>query len=555
MKTPHDRWQAEFLDAYRIADQENFTLIACPGAGKTKAAMRLARELIETGVIDQVYIVCPTRQVKRQWWKAAGKVGLELDPDWENGDCAISGDMSGVVTTYAAVNRQPDLHRKLAGMKRTLVIFDEIHHLEDEAAWGVSCKHAFEVASRRLMLSGTPFRTEGKIPFVEYEIKGGRQIVKADKEYPYWRAVFENVCRPIHFPRQGGKVEYDFNEKPYDHDFDDKLSDEQARHRLRAAIHADVFKISDIAEQIILDADRKLRELRAEGDTRAGGLVIAMGWDKKSAVRHANAIAEHMKRILRLPSLPPVVISDEPDALNIIERFQNGSEPWIVSINMISEGVDIPRLRVCAYLTNFVTRLYFLQVLGRIARGSDPAYCFIPDDWTLRDYAEQVYNERNQGLKEKTIPPGPGPEGPTGPPAEGVGFRFKDSEAREHGIIYGPHRIDRDEYNDARQQLENVWPAPVSHDVIAQFVLARRAQDRRAAGGEDSDGLLKSERKAQLRNQNNQLVAQYCMKTGQEFSVINNELNQQVGIRKLKLATEEQLIKRLDLVRQLLEGR
>lgn len=540
------RWQEEFLHKYRTLDQENFTLVACPGAGKTRAALRLAKELIETKMIERFWIVCPTRRVQKQWAKAAARLKLEVDHTWENDLCAIPADVDGVAVTYATVNNQPELHRKLVSDRRTLVIFDEGHHLEDNAAWGVSCKRAFEVASRRLMLSGTPFRTEGRIPFVEYETVGGGQYVKADSDFPYWRAVRENVCRAIFFPRKGGKVEYTFDDKEYSHDFDDSLVTREAKRRLRAAIHADTLDISDIAEQIIRDADKKLRELRDEGDTRAAGLVIA------STIPHANAIAQHMRRILRLPHVPPVVHSDDDDALHILDRFENGTEPWIVSVKMVSEGVDIPRLRVLAYLTNYATRLYFLQALGRIARGDSAGHCFMPDDWTLRAFAEQVYREREQALKEiEEGIPGDSEPSEEDPPTKDR-FRFKSAEGNDAGVIFDSHRIDRDEYNEARQHLEGSggWPPPVSHEIIARFVLANRTKARPV---DDLVSPLKSERKEDLRRQQNKLVQRYCFLTGAEYAIVNNDLNKYIGIIKLKLATEEQLIKRLERVKELLK--
>ena len=51
---------------------------------------------------------------------------------------------------------------------------------------------------------------------------------------------------------------------------------------------------------------------------------------------------------------------------------------------MVSEGVDIPRLRVGVYATNTVTDLFFRQAVGRLVRwvgglGRQIAYMFIPD--------------------------------------------------------------------------------------------------------------------------------------------------------------------------------
>ena len=53
----------------------------------------------------------------------------------------------------------------------TLVILDEIHHGGDAKCWGDGIREAFEPATRRLSLTGTPFRSDtSPIPFVSYEL-------------------------------------------------------------------------------------------------------------------------------------------------------------------------------------------------------------------------------------------------------------------------------------------------------------------------------------------------------------------------------------------------
>ena len=72
--------------------------------------------------------------------------------------------------TYAQVGMAPAVHRRRTMTRRTLVILDEIHHAGDSRTWGDGVKAAFEPAVRRLMLTGTPFRSDDNpIPFVTYE--------------------------------------------------------------------------------------------------------------------------------------------------------------------------------------------------------------------------------------------------------------------------------------------------------------------------------------------------------------------------------------------------
>ena len=49
------------------------------------------------------------------------------------------------------------------------MILDEIHHAGDALSWGEGVREAFDPATRRLSLTGTPFRSDiNPIPFVTY---------------------------------------------------------------------------------------------------------------------------------------------------------------------------------------------------------------------------------------------------------------------------------------------------------------------------------------------------------------------------------------------------
>jgi hypothetical protein len=135
--------------------------------------------------------------------------------------------------------------------------------------------------------------------------------------------------------------------------------------------------------------------VRAEGHRDAAGLVAAMNQD------HARAIAALMER--RLGVRPTIVVSDLADASDRISTFARSSDPWIVAVHMVSEGVDIPRLRVGVFASNVITELYFRQFCGRFVRTidglNDPeAYVFVPDDSRLRDLARGITIDVRHGL-------------------------------------------------------------------------------------------------------------------------------------------------------------
>ena len=106
----------------------------------------------------------------------------------------------------------------------------------------------------------------------------------------------------------------------------------------------------------------------------------------------------------RLGVDPVVVTSDDPTASARIARFAAGTDPWLVAVRMVSEGVDIPRLAVGVYATTTTTELFFRQAVGRFVRWRrggrrQQAFLYIPDDPRLRARAFQIADERRHSLR------------------------------------------------------------------------------------------------------------------------------------------------------------
>jgi superfamily II DNA or RNA helicase len=200
-------WQHEALESYLRASPRDFLAVATPGAGKTTFALRVAAELLERGVIQALTVVAPTEHLKRQWADAAARVGIALDPEFRNGQGAAARDFTGVAVTYAQVAAHPLLHRRRTELRRTLVVLDEIHHGGDALSWGDAVREAFEPATRRLALTGTPFRSDiNPIPFVTYApgVDGVRRSV-SDYSYGYGSALRDGVVRPVIFSPTPGR--------------------------------------------------------------------------------------------------------------------------------------------------------------------------------------------------------------------------------------------------------------------------------------------------------------------------------------------------------------
>src|SRR5690349_22268290 len=198
---PLRAWQRKALVKYLRHRSEDFMAVATPGAGKTTFALRVAAELLADGTVEAVTVVTPTEHLKNQWAFAAGRVGIQLDPGFRNADVHSAADFHGAVLTYAQVGMAPQVHRRRTLTRKTLVVLDEIHHAGDSRSWGDGVRSSFEPAVRRVMLTGTPFRSDDNpIPFVTYE-RGtdGLARSKADTVYGYADALRDGVVRPVIF--------------------------------------------------------------------------------------------------------------------------------------------------------------------------------------------------------------------------------------------------------------------------------------------------------------------------------------------------------------------
>ncbi len=389
------QWQREAFDKFAASEQKDFLAVATPGAGKTTFALACARWAL-SNERRRLIIVAPTTHLKSQWALSAHRMGLHVDHNWSPAD-GVAKDVHGIVTTYQQVATS-DTAKKLRGLAHdAFVVLDEVHHAGDERAWGDGVRTAFEHAQRRLCLSGTPFRSDtASIPFVRYEETGVGGEAQPDYTYGYADALRDGgVVRPVYFPRFDGLMEWSAPDGSIlSANFHDELDRTGASHRLRAALSLQ----GDWLPAVVDQAHERLMAIRRTHPD-AGGLAIAMDQE------HARDIARLIRHRYHVEA--EVVVSDDPDASNKIAAFAAGTRPWLVAVRMVSEGVDIPRLRVGVYASTVVTELFFRQAVGRFVRwtkgmASQKAYVFLPDDPRLRTHAFQIAEARRHVLKPPT---------------------------------------------------------------------------------------------------------------------------------------------------------
>ncbi len=385
-------WQHAALARFSDSTRPDFLAVATPGAGKTTFALRVAAELLADRVVQAVTVVTPTEHLKHQWAVAAAQAGIALDSDFRNSAGGTSADYTGIAVTYAGVAAHPVLHRARTERRRTLVVLDEVHHAGDARSWGEAVREAFAPATRRLALTGTPFRSDDNpIPFVEYVPDGdGALRSRADHAYGYADALADGVVRPVVFLAYSGLSSW---RTSAGEEVSARLGEPMTAEQTARAWRTALDPAGEWIPAVLAAADKRLTGHRAGGMPDAGGLVIAS--DQTSARAYA-AILSDVTGVA-----PAVVLSDEPGASARIARFAESDERWMVAVRMVSEGVDVPRLAVGVYATSASTPLFFAQAVGRFVRSrcaGETASVFLPSVPTLLGLASELEAQRDHVL-------------------------------------------------------------------------------------------------------------------------------------------------------------
>jgi superfamily II DNA or RNA helicase len=540
---PLRAWQEAALERVLASGSGDFLASATPAAGKTTLGLRVAHELLRAGAVRRVCVVAPTTHICRQWARAAAGVGIDLEPGRANVEGPEPRDRDGVAVTYQTVAAAPALHRRACRSATTLLIADEPHHLGELAAWGEGAASAFEGAKLRLLLSGTPFRSDNAaIPWVRYDEEG---ISAADHAYTYTDALVDGVCRPITFLAYGGEMEWTSAGRTRSAAFDTVLPRAEAARRLRTALDPR----GDWIGEVLRDADARLGECRTEGHRDAGGLVVAA--DKA----HAAAIAQRLHSIAGEP--PAIVTSDDPGASAAIDRFARGDARWLVSVLMVSEGVDVPRLRVGVYATPARTELFFRQVVGRFVRRtpsprSQMSYLLVPADPRLKELAARVEEERRHALDRR-----PELEQRDAPPERtkaGEGFVALSSSATLDDVIRSSTQAGDALLLFAEEGTPEVaTPAPPRGEEPAQEKPADAATPTGAP--EESGPEPAYRRRERLRERRAGLVSDLARSRGHGHREVNAWVNRSVGVASVGEATVATLEQAVQLLERELQRR
>ncbi|MCZ2817639.1 DEAD/DEAH box helicase [Modestobacter sp. VKM Ac-2984] len=427
---PLRAWQQAALGKYEEESPKDFLVTATPGAGKTTFALTLAARLLAKREVARVIVVCPTDHLRMQWADAADAMGIVLDPNLTNAVGPVRAGTQGYVTTYAQVAGKPMLHAARATTVKTLVILDEVHHAGDGLSWGEAVEEAYGRAARRLCLTGTPFRTKAdeRIPFVKYVEDGfegqGGLMSTADFTYGYKEALADSVVRPVVFAAYTGTSRWRNSAGEV---VAASLSEAGTRSVEMQAWRTALDPKGQWVPHVIAAMDDRITHLREEGGMPdAAGLVLASDQDD------AREYAKIVRRVTG--KAPELILSDDPKASKKIEKFNKGGARIAVCVRMVSEGVDVPRAAVLAWMTSYRTPLFFAQAVGRVVRARAPhesATVFLPAVRPLLSLAASMEEQRNHVMPPPKSQPDEELEALDLPPREPREGEMKQWEALE----------------------------------------------------------------------------------------------------------------------------
>lgn len=381
-------WQSEcinsaiskFTSSTDYSDfKKHFLALATPGAGKTIMAATLARRMYELDLIDLVLCFSPSSIVSSDF---SDELTAQFKTEF-NGKVGSLGD----AFTYQKLGTLDNDTWKLFNRFRVFVIFDEIHHcagssIHDANAWGAPLIEIIrEKAAYSIALTGTPWRSDS-LP-IALSTYGEENRIQCDYIYGLKQAIADDVCRvPQVIVVDNNKIVVTRTKKQKVYNsFNTLLA-------AKATSYSHIVLNETVNDQVLSRAIIKLNELR-KINGNVGGLVVA------SSIEHAEAIKLLMTKNYNIGAV--VVTTNEARPSNKIKDFRNSSDEWLISVGMVSEGTNIPRLQVCCNLTNVTTEMYFRQIFGRVLRKTNApnqeAFMFMPAEPKLVSYARRMVQD------------------------------------------------------------------------------------------------------------------------------------------------------------------
>ena len=163
-------------------------------------------------------------------------------------------------------------------------------------------------------------------------------LLDADYERSPLDNIKDGISRELEYFAVNGDISYRHNGEKFDCTFDDVLSQKHQSLRLRTAIsHGGTYY--HYLHELGVKTFRNVQK----DQKNAGLLVIAD--DKIGAENCANHLSNKFGLEVK------VLTEETPNPTETLRRFNDGEADALVAVQMMTEGVNSPRLRVGVYLT------------------------------------------------------------------------------------------------------------------------------------------------------------------------------------------------------------
>lgn len=587
-------WQSEFFEKFctkqntssviaetRIRpDNFSFLLNVTPGGGKTAASGFVGYALLRqnsggvkksTG-IDWVIVVVPSDHLRNQFARDISQL-FKLD-FYHGKSCQFPiKDYQGEVITYQQLAQNPTVYQHRCLKKNVLVIADEVHHVGDTKSWGDAFKLAFSEAYYRLLTTGTAFRSDNiPIPFVNYQKidEENKMICQPDYSYGYTLALADGIVRMVSFPRINAKCEWISS---IDGEIKEKfLSEATTKREDSEALKTVLNPASQWIKNILTEANNKLNQIRETGHENAAGLVVCPSSD--NGIDYVSSYAKILKEIAG--EEPLIVTCDDPDSSENIKKFSDEkgkrARKWIIAIKMVSEGVDIKRLRVGVYATNILTELFFRQVVGRVIRvihgleldDQQAAYMYYPSHPVLDELVKTIEQERGAAISliEEKLDDEIERSEKSGDSENPIGLFMRISDQSfSDGSVFRDQTYTQEELTVAEKyKKDNNFPQSLPTEMFAKM-LRQHEEDLRKVGWEgsqandnqgknDEQHKTKTEKVKEKRKNVSNLAKKYTILKGKkegtdpDHQAIHTEWMNTMGGMSQSIATLEDLIKK-----------
>ncbi len=346
----------EALQASRQHGNHRNLVVAATGTGKTViAALDYRQQLIAEGRLPTLLFVVHRKEILQQ----ALDCFRSVLRDQNFGELLVDGqhpiDWQHVFASVQSLNTLQPWH--------TLGTAHFVHLIVDEAHHGAasSYRSLFEhlQPQRLLGLTATPERMDGSSILPDFNGE-----ITAEIRLP--EALADKLLCPFHYFGVSDNID---------------LSGEQFWRNGRYANDAleQVFTGDDIRARqrvdLILDA---LKRYQPELDGVRGVGFCA-------GVRHAHYMAEHFNRA-GIAAAAVVGATPREDREQYLRALRSGGLRFLFTVDVLSEGVDIPEINLVLFLRPTESLTVFLQQLGRGLRHAPGKECL-----TVLDFVGQTH--------------------------------------------------------------------------------------------------------------------------------------------------------------------